>query len=101
MTGSKTTIRFTDSVLPIIRCWRARGWDVQDIVNAAVVLFHMASADQREAAMTTANIGTAVPLSDVSDDEEFRRRVLEMLESVRDIPAGSEHGRKAKGARGH
>jgi len=93
MTGKKTTVEFTEQVMPLIEYWRQVGVDLRDMINAGIVLFHEASPEKREAAMATANRASAMPLVPGSDGfaaavraflrEEFGDTVLEELRARR------------------
>ncbi|MDH4136016.1 MAG: hypothetical protein OEW09_04770 [Anaerolineae bacterium] len=78
MAEDRATVYFTDSTIRVLEFWKDRGWDVKDVVNAGIILFHGGGAEGRENAMALANlpdgkIGVQMP------DSEFEQRVLAIL----------------------
>ena len=82
MTGEKTSLYFTEAVIPIVRMWKSRGWGPQDLVNTAVVLFHKADAADREAARAIANLGSSVNPADVATDRAVQKRILAIIRTL-------------------
>jgi len=61
----RSTIEFSENVAPLLEHWEALGYDIRDIVGAAIVIFHNSTAQQREQAMAQANAASIIqPFTD-------------------------------------
>jgi len=83
MADDRATVYFTDATIPLLEFWKDRGWDVKDVVNAGIVLFHGGSAEDREGAMALANLSNGKVKVEMPESE-FEERVLAILREYND-----------------
>jgi hypothetical protein len=96
MAKRKTSLEFSEAVIPLLNHWEKRlGLDLRDIINAGIVLFDAATAEQREQALIRANSASKEDFAHLPEDE-FRRRVLQIVKDSQGILEEKKRGKKAK-----
>jgi len=90
MTGEKTTVRFTEAVKTVVAEWKLNGWTPQELVNTAIMLFHMSTPEEREKAKKYANRPPG-PLANLSPVDQYKARMLDTI----GLPANEEKDARA------
>lgn len=89
-----TTVVLTEKA-QLIKEDLAPVFGLKNILSAGLVLFGKLTTTEQKASIKEANSSLEVePLQ--NPEEEFRKRVLEILKEAQEIPAEKKRGRRAK-----